>query len=473
MIFEKKQFLLSIVLLSLGLSLYAGEDKQEECKENQEECKDNKGKSRISDDALQLSLEATCIEAKESEYFKEHPENFNAFTNELWRGLGKRKGEKAFLEQNSLLYSHAHPSVQSSTFFKKFVMPFEGAIMLALIYKVPNLFTSIFCDGLLEKGAQRLCKKINNRVFASHLISTSNIANDLNIDDLVLDPSVYRQLVAGIGSFSNIAKNKGRAQFNGLLFYGEPGTGKTEAARVMASMISRNNDIYYHELCGEVLAGASREELRDFIDSLKTYRKPTIILIDECEKFLLDRRLGLRKGEKIPEGLSEWLNFTSKPSKYIQFIYTTNYKDKIDKAMMRRVHPIKFALPKVNDRAQLLYTFFDKYFLKDLIYTDDERCLMQETFTFDYFKEIAKQLVYTRKDSNGKVIEEDKFSPANIENIVNDVKNFSIAVDEHGVPMKEFFENIVARALQVKTEEVDTERRLFGLTFEDVAASAA
>lgn len=455
---SKKWLFLMISFLSLGGNFFAGDGSEKGTLSSDE------SKKQLDKNDMKLADAYKVERARllENELLNLDPSIQEAALKKFDQAYMQGRWEDVFLKHKSILYSNSPDYLKSNPLYKKLVLPSEVAIMVAIVATVPRLFTTVFCDGILQEGAQRLYKKIHNVVYSSNLIITSSVDDDLSLDDLVLEPGTHRQLLVNIGAFSNIAKNSGRAQFNGLLFHGLPGTGKTEAARVMASMIIRQEDVFYHELSGDVLATASREELRDLINSLRAYRKPTIVLIDECEKFLLDRRLGIRKGEKMPEGLSEWLNFTSKPSKNIQFIYTTNYKDKIDKAMLRRMQSIEFVLPDSSARFQLLSIFFKKYFLQDSVYTEHEHALMRKIFTSKYLKSIADDLVYDRKDRNGAIVKEDKYSPADIENIVNDIKNFSIAVSERGIPTKEFFEQVISRAMQVKKEEIQTEERLFG-----------
>jgi hypothetical protein len=466
---KKNFFSLMLVLMFLPVSfLFAGDDESIS--------KDDVWVSSVYDSMKDLIGSMKFEDPIKEALTKKLPDDIYAGILKLALKNGYNKHQ---LLKNSLLYPILSDSLQSNPFVQKFILPSETAILAALILSLPKIVTTVFCDGILQEAANRFMKKIHNMIFDSQLVITTKIPQGLHLDDLILEPVVKQRLLVSVAAFSNILKNKGRAQLNGLLFYGLPGTGKTEAARVMASMISKKNKILYFELSGDVLARASRDELRDLIESFKACRRPAIVLIDECEKFLLDRRLTLRKGEALPEGLSEWLNFTSKPSKNIQFIYTTNYRDKIEKAMLRRVHPVEFLLPTCQTREHLLEVFFNKYFMHDAFYNAAELTQMRLVFNQEFFAEVAEKLVYVGVDKQGNKIVQDRFSPANIENLINDVKNFSIAVNGRGVATRESFNVIVEQAIHMKHEEIDTENRLFGdkflaqaLKYDEISAAA-
>lgn len=364
-------------------------------------------------------------------------------------------------ESESLLYSCFNEKLPGidRPFPRKMILTSENIFLSFVIVGIPKLAVDVIGYGLFNEFADRWYKKIYNMLYISPLVISSTITKNLSFDRLILDADIKQRLLMTVQAFDNIVKNYGRASFNGLLFYGLPGTGKTEAARVLASMVAKNNpNLVFLELSGDVLARASREDLKNFIDTLNLSSKPTIVLIDECEKFLLDRRLVANKGEKSSEGLAEWLTFTSKPNPRIQFIYTTNYRAKIEKAMLRRVQLLEFKLPSLDARIELLNTYFTKVFLKDFAYPSADRKLMQDIFTTEYFYEIASKLTYTDHITCSKL---DFFSPANIENIMNDAKNFSIASDELGILTKNILEKVVDQAIASKKEEIDSERKNF------------
>ncbi len=321
------------------------------------------------------------------------------------------------------------------------------SLATATFYAGKDLITR----GILNESQERLVRYIKRYCLTSPLVKESGVPEDLYLDDLVLNPNIHAAAEAVIGSFKNSSGKMGRVRFNGLLFCGLPGTGKTELAKTIASEIDRAGiEINYYLLSGNKLAQAKLEDLEDFIGQLQDHRQLTIVVIDECETFLA-ARIGNQKQQS--KGIFEWLEFTSKPSPYIQFIYMTNYAEKIDFAMHRRMKFIEFEYPDLASRVILLQRYLNKEFLSDPEFSALEKMriteLLDDTTLIDMAKKLAVPPI-----AEGPLKSGDVFSPANIETIMVDMKSHSIGLGHNGVPTPEIINMVIDEAISRKKREI-------------------
>ena len=125
---------------------------------------------------------------------------------------------------------------------------------------------------------------------------------------------------------TNIAKNqKGK-----ILLFGPPGCGKTAFAHYLAKvsdkplMVKRASDLI------SMWLGETETNLRNMFDEAS--RDDAILLLDEADSFLQDRRHAERSWEltQVNELLTQMENFNG------VFVCATNFMEHIDKAAMRR-----------------------------------------------------------------------------------------------------------------------------------------
>lgn len=144
-------------------------------------------------------------------------------------------------------------------------------------------------------------------------------------------PSIIEEDVMGI---INAVRNKsGLSKF---LFYGSPGTGKTESAYQVARLL--NYEIYYVEteqLIDSRLGETAKNVSAVFNEINHLPYNRTIVLFDEIDSLVLDRinKNDLREMGRVT---SSFLKGLEALNKNIIIIATTNlYKD-LDKAIVRR-----------------------------------------------------------------------------------------------------------------------------------------
>lgn len=165
-------------------------------------------------------------------------------------------------------------------------------------------------------------------------------------------------------------KLKNSKQTNyGILLYGESGSGKSYFGQYLAQELGmpiikkRASDLI------DKWVGSTEKNLREAFKEAK--QKKAVLLFDEADSFLFDRKYAQRDFEcaSTNELLTQMENHA------YPFIMTTNLKDKIDKASLRRfLFKIKYDYMKEENVIAGIKTYFGKKFklskeqLKELKY---------------------------------------------------------------------------------------------------------
>ncbi|ERN11158.1 hypothetical protein AMTRI_Chr04g243570 [Amborella trichopoda] len=168
-------------------------------------------------------------------------------------------------------------------------------------------------------------------------------------ETLAFDPKLKAEITSDLTAFSkarDFYSRVGRSWKRGYLLYGPPGTGKSSLIAAMANFL--HYDVYDLELTKV----SDNSELRALL--IQTTNKSIIVIEDiDCSLDFSDRNLNFRR-RKLPENrkhcqngpenpgqvtLSGLLNFTdglwSCCGEERIIVFTTNYKDAIDVALIR------------------------------------------------------------------------------------------------------------------------------------------
>lgn len=163
----------------------------------------------------------------------------------------------------------------------------------------------------------------------------------------LLLPNIIEEDIVGITRA--ISNRIGLSKF---LFYGEPGSGKTESAYQIARLLNRDILSVNFEQLVDSRLGETAKNVALLFDEINhvPYNK-TIIIFDEIDSLVLDRinKNDLREMGRVT---SLFLKELDKLNENITIIATTNLYQNFDKALIRRFDSI---------------ISFDRYSKKDLI----------------------------------------------------------------------------------------------------------
>ena len=143
----------------------------------------------------------------------------------------------------------------------------------------------------------------------------------------------------------------------GMLLYGVSGSGKSHYAQWLAQELhmplvkKRASDLV------DKFVGETEKRIKAAFAEAK--EKQAVLLFDEADSFLFDRRFADKEHEVL--SVNEFL--TQMEDHPYPFIMTTNLKDKIDKASLRRfVFKIKYEYMKPENINAGVKTYFGKEF---------------------------------------------------------------------------------------------------------------
>lgn len=143
----------------------------------------------------------------------------------------------------------------------------------------------------------------------------------------------------------------------GILLYGVSGSGKSHYAQWLAQELKMP---FIKKRCSDLIdkfVGESEKRIRAAFEEAK--EKKAVLLFDEADSFLFDRKYADREHEVM--SVNEFL--TQMEDHPYPFIMTTNLKDKIDKASLRRfVFKIKYDYMKPENINAGVKTYFGKDF---------------------------------------------------------------------------------------------------------------
>ena len=170
--------------------------------------------------------------------------------------------------------------------------PYRDFMMIITLSEEASMcsyYEEVFCE---EKSIDKVFALIKDCFAVSHKqndvefgIGAVDAANNLytswyqyskkeiNIEDNYNDDFPYEKLC-------DLIENEDSSEL--ILFYGEPGTGKTS---VIKHLISKYDEMDFVFIDGGILAGVSQEKLMSyFLDN-----QNTIFILEDCEKALVDR----------------------------------------------------------------------------------------------------------------------------------------------------------------------------------------
>ena len=137
-----------------------------------------------------------------------------------------------------------------------------------------------------------------------------------------------------IGLINAINKNIG---LNKFIFYGAPGTGKTETAKHISRILNRELYRVNIEYVIDSKLGQTAKNISELFAEINSFAVPSkiIVLLDEIDSLVLDRTND-NDVREMGRATSTFLRMLDELNPAIVVIATTNLYEQMDKALLRR-----------------------------------------------------------------------------------------------------------------------------------------
>lgn len=152
-----------------------------------------------------------------------------------------------------------------------------------------------------------------------------------------------------------------------VLFYGSPGTGKTETVKNLARILNRELFMVKFPLLIDSKLGQTQKNIEDFFRELNNFGSPEdiIILFDEIDAIALDRT-NSRDIREMGRVTSTILKCLDELDEKIILIATTNLYSLFDKALTRRFDAnINFDRYQIEDLLEISERICDEYIARE------------------------------------------------------------------------------------------------------------
>lgn len=175
-------------------------------------------------------------------------------------------------------------------------------------------------------------------------------------------PEVIKNDILGI--VNAISHNAG---VNKYLFYGAPGTGKTETAKQVARILSRELYIVDFDNLIDSKLGQTAKNISSLFAQLNAVAHPEkmLVLFDEIDAIALDRT-NSNDLREMGRATSAVLKGMDSLNDQLVMIATTNLYDSFDKALLRRFDACidfsRYTNQDLHETAEILLGFFLKKF---------------------------------------------------------------------------------------------------------------
>lgn len=162
-----------------------------------------------------------------------------------------------------------------------------------------------------------------------------------------------------MGIINAVNKNIG---INKFLFYGAPGTGKTETAKHISRILNRDLFRVSIEQIIDARLGQTAKNISDLFDEMNSFVVPSkaIVLLDEIDSLVLNRTSSNDLRE-MGRATSTFLRMLDELNPSIILIATTNLFNQLDRALLRRFDSaVDFSRYSREDLLEISLTLLDE-----------------------------------------------------------------------------------------------------------------
>ncbi|MFH1254314.1 MAG: AAA family ATPase [bacterium] len=246
-------------------------------------------------------------------------------------------------------------------------------------------------------------KSLNEQVKLKLGITKLAAEHKFTLDDVILAPDI-KQKITRLADETQKTHEWG-IPYRHMVLYGEPGTGKTMIARIIA----RKSGMNYAIIKGAGLLQYSEQlaiqKLHEIFDWAENGKRGLVILFDEADSFLRNRK-GL---DTFRIALVDaFLSRTNSSSEKYMFILATNHPEDLDPAVLSRVdQKIEIPLPGLEQREAMLNLYLDKYIKNGTFKININGKSKEQTMSLadDINQELTKKLAQKIDGFSGRDIE--------------------------------------------------------------------
>ena len=301
----------------------------------------------------------------------------------------------------------------------------------SIFYNSQALTITVSSNKSVDNFIQTLINFMKTESYLSKKMIYVDSSNNLtiknkpknNMDDLILDKKLKEDIYLNTVDFFKYS-----TQNNGIIFYGPPGTGKSLICSSLSKeFLEQNITVFF------ITTNISFNFLEELMESFVT---KCVIIIEDIDGIGTDRTL---TGFSFISSLLQFINGITTTTAQMLFLGTTNYIDRVDKALSDR--PMRFNR---------------KYFIN---YPSNEE--LKLLFNL-YFSEYIKNFT----DSNWTVLGKLKLTGAH----VNEMKRtFDLFISKEKslndkFDTKKEFQNILTKVIDVIKNNFSMESTSFGFT---------
>lgn len=198
----------------------------------------------------------------------------------------------------------------------------------------------------------------SDSIVAKELFFNNEVMHQLEGLAQLLDEGHYM-------SICNRLKEKGRRQGFACLFYGEPGTGKTESALQMAKKTGRDIMQVNISQVKSMWVGESEKNIKAIFDRYRAVAKNSkrvpILLFNEADAVIGKRKEGAERSVDKMENSIQNIILQEMESLDGIMIATTNLVQNMDDAFERRfLYKVKFEKPELAQRVKIWQSMLPK-----------------------------------------------------------------------------------------------------------------